>query len=208
MEGGETPRRVRAKFRDARIPAQKDNHKVTNQTFSDLGVAEPLRRALHAENHTYPTPIQAQSIPSVLAGRDLVGIAQTGTGKTAAFALPLPATPGRAAREPRCAQGAGTHPGADPRARDPDRRRLRSLWATSRPAPGGHRRRRRAAAASPRLGPRRRYPGGHARSPARPPRSGSYPARQGLRPRSGRSRSHARHGLYPRRAKDRRGGPR
>ena len=62
---------------------------MTNQTFSDLGVAEPLRRALHAENHTYPTPIQAQSIPSVLAGRDLVGIAQTGTGKTAAFALPL-----------------------------------------------------------------------------------------------------------------------
>ena len=62
---------------------------MTNQTFSDLGVAEPLRRALHAENHIRPTPIQAQSIPSVLAGRDLVAIAQTGTGKTAAFALPL-----------------------------------------------------------------------------------------------------------------------
>ena len=57
--------------------------------FSDLGVAEPLRRALQAENYTSPTPIQARAIPLLLEGRDLLGIAQTGTGKTAAFALPL-----------------------------------------------------------------------------------------------------------------------
>ena len=54
-----------------------------------MGLAEPLLRALKAEGYTTPTPIQAQAIPHVLAGRDLLGIAQTGTGKTAAFALPI-----------------------------------------------------------------------------------------------------------------------
>jgi ATP-dependent RNA helicase RhlE len=62
---------------------------VTQHSFSSLGVAEPLCRALAAENYTTPTPIQAQAIPLLLEGRDLLGIAQTGTGKTAAFALPL-----------------------------------------------------------------------------------------------------------------------
>jgi ATP-dependent RNA helicase RhlE len=62
---------------------------VTTTTFNDLGVAEPLQRALHAEGYTHPTPIQQQAIPALLAGRDLLGLAQTGTGKTAAFALPL-----------------------------------------------------------------------------------------------------------------------
>jgi len=57
--------------------------------FTALGLAEPLLRALAEEGYTTPTPIQAQAIPLVLQGRDLLGIAQTGTGKTAAFALPL-----------------------------------------------------------------------------------------------------------------------
>ena len=57
--------------------------------FTDLGLAEPLLRALGAEGYTTPTPIQAQSIPLLLAGKDVLGLAQTGTGKTAAFALPL-----------------------------------------------------------------------------------------------------------------------
>ncbi|MBI2235602.1 MAG: DEAD/DEAH box helicase [Magnetospirillum sp.] len=57
--------------------------------FTDLGLAEPLLRALGAEGYTVPTPIQAQSIPLLLAGKDVLGLAQTGTGKTAAFALPL-----------------------------------------------------------------------------------------------------------------------
>ncbi len=56
--------------------------------FSDLGLAEPIQRALDAKNYGTPTPIQAQAIPALLEGRDLCGIAQTGTGKTAAFALP------------------------------------------------------------------------------------------------------------------------
>jgi len=72
-----------------------NNNNTTNNTnndttsFNSLGVAEPLCRALAAENYTRPTPIQARAIPPLLAGRDVVGIAQTGTGKTAAFALPM-----------------------------------------------------------------------------------------------------------------------
>mgnify|MGYP000574599974 CR=1 FL=1 len=56
--------------------------------FSELGLAKPLLAALHAKGYTSATPIQAQAIPPLLQGRDLCGIAQTGTGKTAAFALP------------------------------------------------------------------------------------------------------------------------
>ena len=62
---------------------------MTEQPFSEFGLAETLQRALAARKHTIPTPIQAQAIPEVLAGRDLIAIAQTGTGKTAAFALPI-----------------------------------------------------------------------------------------------------------------------
>jgi ATP-dependent RNA helicase RhlE len=58
-------------------------------TFSDLGLIEPIQRAIRAESYATPTPIQAQAIPHLLQGRDLLGCAQTGTGKTAAFALPI-----------------------------------------------------------------------------------------------------------------------
>src|SRR4051794_6372947 len=56
--------------------------------FDQLGLSEPLLRAVHASGYETATPIQLQAIPPVLAGRDLMGCAQTGTGKTAAFALP------------------------------------------------------------------------------------------------------------------------
>ena len=62
---------------------------MNTPTFGSLGLAEPLLRALEARGFTVPTPIQAGAIPPLLAGRDLLGIAQTGTGKTAAFALPI-----------------------------------------------------------------------------------------------------------------------
>ena len=58
-------------------------------SFHDFGLAEPITRALAAENYITPTPIQAQTIPLAMSGRDVIGIAQTGTGKTAAFALPI-----------------------------------------------------------------------------------------------------------------------
>jgi ATP-dependent RNA helicase RhlE len=74
------------------------------KSFADLGLDRPLLDVLASERYDTPTPIQAQAIPHVLEGRDLLGIAQTGTGKTAAFALPilqrLAARPGRAQR--RC----------------------------------------------------------------------------------------------------------
>ena len=57
--------------------------------FTELGLAAPILKALEGEGYTTPTPIQAKAIPAVLAGSDLLGIAQTGTGKTAAFALPI-----------------------------------------------------------------------------------------------------------------------
>ena len=58
-------------------------------SFTELGLAEPILRALTDEGYENPTPIQARAIPAALAGKDLLGIAQTGTGKTAAFGLPL-----------------------------------------------------------------------------------------------------------------------
>ena len=58
-------------------------------SFVELGLVEPILRALVSEGYTTPTPIQSQTIPHVLAGSDVLGCAQTGTGKTAAFALPI-----------------------------------------------------------------------------------------------------------------------
>ena len=69
----------------ARVPASKV-FPIT--TFTSLGLSKPVLDALASKNYNVPTPIQAQAIPTVLSGRDLLGIAQTGTGKTAAFMLP------------------------------------------------------------------------------------------------------------------------
>jgi ATP-dependent RNA helicase RhlE len=80
---------------------------VTTPTFAALGLAEPLLRALSDAEYTSPTPIQAKSIPALLDGRDLLGLAETGTGKTAAFVLPL--------LQRIAAQGGRPQPGA-PRA--------------------------------------------------------------------------------------------
>ncbi|MDF2998921.1 MAG: box helicase domain protein [Xanthobacteraceae bacterium] len=74
------------------IPVRRRSSPVKERylnNFSELGLAEPILKALAEANHEIPTPIQAQAVPHVLAGRDLIGIAQTGTGKTAAFALPI-----------------------------------------------------------------------------------------------------------------------
>ena len=62
-------------------------HRLTQ--FTDLGLDKALIKALAEKGYASPTPIQAQAIPGVMAGRDLLGVAQTGTGKTAAFALPI-----------------------------------------------------------------------------------------------------------------------
>src|SRR3954465_1541454 len=82
--------------------------------FIDLNLIDPLLRAVAAEGYEIPTPIQQQAIPPILEGRDILGCAQTGTGKTAAFALPMPqrlsasspSSPSTPSREPRSAHRA------------------------------------------------------------------------------------------------------
>lgn len=72
---------------------------MTELKFSELGLTKPILRALTERNYETPTPIQEQAIPHLIAGHDMMGIAQTGTGKTAAFSLPmlqkLAANPGK-----------------------------------------------------------------------------------------------------------------
>ena len=57
-------------------------------SFKDLGLSDPIQQAVSEAGYDSPTPIQAQAIPIVLEGKDVIGASQTGTGKTAAFALP------------------------------------------------------------------------------------------------------------------------
>ncbi len=59
------------------------------ETFNNLGIIEPILKAIKSANYIKPTPIQAEAIPAILAKKDILGSAQTGTGKTAAFAIPI-----------------------------------------------------------------------------------------------------------------------
>ena len=70
-------------------PADAATTPAALPTFAELGLAEPILRAVADAGYTHPTPIQAQAIPLARKGRDLIGLAQTGTGKTAAFTLPI-----------------------------------------------------------------------------------------------------------------------
>jgi ATP-dependent RNA helicase RhlE len=86
----------------------------TEHSFETLGLIEPILAAVREEGYEHPTPIQGRAIPHVLAGKDLLGLAQTGTGKTAAFALPI---------LQRLTEGASA-------ARRPGRRPIRTLVLT------------------------------------------------------------------------------
>ena len=63
--------------------------KTSETTFADLGLSTPILKKLERQEYTHPTPIQAGAIPPILQGKDIIGLAQTGTGKTAAFTLPI-----------------------------------------------------------------------------------------------------------------------
>ena len=71
------------------MPAEPEAEHADQPLFADLGLSEPILRAVEEKGYRHPTPIQAQAIPAVLAGRDVMGVAQTGTGKTAGFTLPM-----------------------------------------------------------------------------------------------------------------------
>src|SRR3972149_6374861 len=129
------PRPDRAPRTNAGGPSQER----TPLSFDQLGLTPELLRAVADQGYTEPTPIQAQAIPHVLAGRDVLAGAQTGTGKTAAFVLPilqyLHATP-PAPAPPRPAAAAAAprpRPRPDPRARPPGRGERTDV---RRPAPG------------------------------------------------------------------------
>ena len=74
---------------EALLPRPIVQENVITPSFNSLGLTAGLLRTVAEQGYTEPTPIQAQAIPVVLAGRDLLGAAQTGTGKTAGFTLPL-----------------------------------------------------------------------------------------------------------------------
>jgi len=73
----------------SRLPGPIFQETAISTSFESLGLSAELLRAVAEQGYTEPTPIQAQAIPVVLSGRDLLGAAQTGTGKTAGFALPI-----------------------------------------------------------------------------------------------------------------------
>jgi ATP-dependent RNA helicase RhlE len=168
--------------------------------FDDLKLAPAILKAVHEQGYEIPTPIQAQAIPAVLEGHDLLAGAQTGTGKTAAFVLPmldilgrgeagknkfggtairaLVLTPTRelAAQVEESVQDYGKH-----------------VALTSTVVFGG-------VGMNPQISKlkrRRRHPGGHARAPARPAATGLSGPFQRADPGARRGRPHARHGLHP-----------
>lgn len=86
MDNGDT---ANLRSRERPLFDAKDIYVLTTKSFSELGLIEPLTRALAAQDYSTPTPIQAKAIPELLDNADLLGIAQTGSGKTAAFVLPI-----------------------------------------------------------------------------------------------------------------------
>ena len=167
---------------------------IIYMSFETLGLKPELLRAVADKGYTVPTPIQAQAIPAVLAGGDVLAGAQTGTGKTAGFTLPLLQKLG--ARGGTQSARAGAH--ADARARRAGRAEHRRLRQVRRPAHAGRLRRRLRETADRQGAPWLRHPGRDAGPPARPVRTARRLALRSadLHPR--RSGPHARHGLHPR----------
>jgi hypothetical protein len=97
-------------------------------SFENLGLSQPVLQALALKEYTTSTPIQEQAIPVLLQGRDLLGIAQTGTGKTAAFMLPSIDRLVASGKRPQRGTCRMLVLGADARACQPDRRERPCLW--------------------------------------------------------------------------------
>ena len=83
------PSGLKTKRRGARLSAPPKTENMEIKSFKDLNLSPEILKAVEASGYEKPSPIQAQAIPEILAGRDIFGCAQTGTGKTAAFTLPI-----------------------------------------------------------------------------------------------------------------------
>ena len=163
--------------------------------FSDLGLSPDILRAIADSGYTTPTPIQAQAIPVVLMGRDVLGCAQTGTGKTAGFTLPMLDILARGRAKARMPRSLILEP----------TRELAAQVAENFEKYGKYHKLNHALLIGgesltdqqKRAGSRRRRADRHARPAARPVRARQDPAgrREGARDRRGRP--HARHGLHP-----------
>ena len=163
--------------------------------FDGLGLSPEILKAVVDTGYTTPTPIQAQGIPMVLQRRDLIGIAQTGTGKTASFTLPMieMLSRGRAkARMPRALVL-----GAHPRIGRPGGGKLRPLQQIFQAQPCASDRRRLDGRPDQEARPRRGCADRHARPAARSFRARPPHAVPGQYPGDRRSRPHAGHGLHP-----------
>lgn len=68
---------------------QEESNIMTNLSFEEIGVCPEICEAIKAMGYKHPTKIQAESLPYTLKGRDMIGLAETGSGKTAAFAIPV-----------------------------------------------------------------------------------------------------------------------
>ena len=165
-------------------------------SFSHLGLSEKVLAAVAATGYKTPTPIQDQAIPHVLARRDVLGIAQTGTGKTAAFVLPMLTMLEQGPR-PR-PHAAHPHPRADARTRGASGRELRQIRRQPQAQRGAHHRRRLVRQSGRQAHARRRRADRDARPPARPYRARAAAAHRRRTPGHRRSRPHARYGLHPR----------
>ena len=158
----------------------------------------PILRALTDQGYVHPTPIQAQAIPIVLQGRDVMGAAQTGTGKTAGFSLPIiqlllaHANPQHVAGAP---PGARADPDPDPRTGGAGGRERQGLRPAHPAALDRGVRRHGHEAADRDPARRRRNRHRHPGPPARPRRTEERQPRPGADAGDGRSRPHARHGL-------------
>ena len=180
-------------------PSRRRSRRASNYEmtlFSDLGLSPETLQAVADAGYTTPTPIQEQAIPVALAGRDVLGIAQTGTGKTAAFTLPMidKLVAGRV-------QGAHAARAGDLRRRASWPTRSRSSfekYAKGQQADlGAADRRRLLRRPGAQARPRRRRADRHARPAARPLRARQAAADRRADHGGRRSRPHARHGLHP-----------
>ena len=201
---------LRSGCRCCAVPASRDESAYERRrrrsfllqttTFAELGLSAKVQAAIQAAGYTEPTPIQAQAIPVAVTGRDVLGIAQTGTGKTAGFVLPMLA---RLESRPRTgAHAALADPGPDARARRPGGAELREVRHQPQAHRGAADRRRLVRRPAAQARPRRRRADRHAGPPARPLRARQDPADRRRDPGDRRSRPHARHGLHSRHRAD------